>query len=384
MSQIHKEALARITKARVALVTSQPFFGVLALQMGAIEERSIPTMATDGVRLLYNPDFVMKLTEEELVGVWIHEIFHVIFFHHVRRGERHSILWNIACDFSINLDILACGFKLPKNGLIDQKYRGMGAEAIYASLPEPMVIKIGGGGAGDGDPGGCGQILDAAPSHNKAELEKARLATETKLRQAVMIARAIGEGKLPACISRVIRDLEKGRISWNEILRRFADESIIRDYEWSRPNRRFIGSDVIMPGMSTIAPNHIVAVVDTSGSMDDPSLRRLIGEIQSILDELAAEKVTIVYCDQSVNKVDTYMAGDIIKPDPVGGGGTDFAPAFRWIEQNATDVTGILYMTDLQCSSFGIAPHAPVLWCVTGGRATQVPFGEVIEIDPHS
>lgn len=381
MSQIHQEALKRITKARIALVTSQPFFGVLALQMDAIEEYGIPTMATNGIRLLYNPDFVMKLTEPELIGVWVHEIFHCVFLHHVRRGERDPILWNLACDWAINPEILACGFTLPKGGLNDPKYRGMGAEAIYALLPPAQYMSGGGSGS---DPGGCGQIMDAAPSHDKAGLEKARIATETQLRQAVMIAKASGEGRLPASIARVIRELDKGRITWKEILRRFADESIIRDYTWSRPNRRFVGSGLILPGMVTIAPNHIALVWDTSGSMHEPSLKVLGSESQSILDEEAAERLTIISCDASVNKVDTYTAGDIIDLNPVGGGGTDFAPAFRYIADNLPDVTGILYMTDLQCSSWGVAPHVPVLWCVTGGRARDVPFGDVIEIDPHS
>ena len=41
-------ALHKLTRARAALVVTQPFWGVLALNMKLIEEPGLGTMATDG------------------------------------------------------------------------------------------------------------------------------------------------------------------------------------------------------------------------------------------------------------------------------------------------------------------------------------------------
>ena len=53
------------------------------------EDSSFDTMATDGQVIKYNPDFVLGLPMEEIKGVLIHEALHVVWGHHLRRGDRH-------------------------------------------------------------------------------------------------------------------------------------------------------------------------------------------------------------------------------------------------------------------------------------------------------
>ena len=60
-------SLLRIQKARTALVLDHPFFGSLLFRLKDCECRSIPTMATDGLSLYYNPDFVETLNTATLV-----------------------------------------------------------------------------------------------------------------------------------------------------------------------------------------------------------------------------------------------------------------------------------------------------------------------------
>jgi hypothetical protein len=57
MLQIPHEipAAERIRKARTALLLDHPFFGSLLFRLKSEECRSIPTMATNGVVLRYNP-----------------------------------------------------------------------------------------------------------------------------------------------------------------------------------------------------------------------------------------------------------------------------------------------------------------------------------------
>ena len=66
---------------------------------------------------------------------------------------------------------------------------------------------------------------------------------------------------------------------------------------------------------------------------------------------------------------------------PVGGGGTDFAPVFRAVNQRHADAKAVVYITDGECNSFGEEPACPVLWALTeNNRRFKPPFGDVLVI----
>lgn len=424
-ASLEKNASHRLLRARSALIVSQPFFGCLALQLAPVVDSAIETMATDGKSLFYNPAFVCGLAERELIGVMAHEVMHPALGHHARRGRRDPETWNRAADYAINRELIAAGFTLPKGALLDSRYDGLGAEAIYSALggsakpkERPQAGQEGqpqagaadpGEGAGEQgkpgsgapgeagkpgegrggtrapDPGGCGGVIDAAPPHDEAGLEEAATEWQAKVRQAAMIAKATGCGTMPAIVARIIGELNEPNVSWRDVLRRFADCSAHKRQSWNRPNRRFIGAGSYMPGYVADSPNHIVCVVDVSGSMNALAIRAAFSELQSVLDEGAADRVTISCCNTAVTGSWSYTAGDIIDAKPSGGGGTRFAPAFKWIADHAPDASAIVYLTDLDCRDFGPEPFAPVLWGATDGRAAKrpVPWGEIIRIDPN-
>ena len=145
----------RIQKARTTLLLDHPFFGTLLFRLGAKPCRSIATMATDGVSLFYNPEFVGTLNAAELAGVLSHEVMHPALQHHTRRGDRDQARWNMACDYAINPILLDAGLSLPKDVLIDNRFRGMSAERIY-NLIEEQRQEDGSDGKSEsqGEPGG--------------------------------------------------------------------------------------------------------------------------------------------------------------------------------------------------------------------------------------
>jgi predicted metal-dependent peptidase len=63
---------------------------------------NIPTAATDGLRVFWNPKFVLKLSRRGLRFLGCHEAFHALYMHPQRRGSRHPKLWNIAVDYIVN------------------------------------------------------------------------------------------------------------------------------------------------------------------------------------------------------------------------------------------------------------------------------------------
>ena len=71
----------QMTKARSRLLLDNPFFGTLALRLKIIEDNTIPTGATDGVRLLFNRKWFEKQRTHEQVGFVAHEVMHIAFYY---------------------------------------------------------------------------------------------------------------------------------------------------------------------------------------------------------------------------------------------------------------------------------------------------------------
>jgi predicted metal-dependent peptidase len=138
-----------------------------------------------------------------------------------------------------------------------------------------------------------------------------------------------------------------------------------------------------MPGFASIAPAHLVCVIDTSASMDDKALAVVGAELQSILDDGGADAITVVQCDTQVHSVETYGNGDILNTAIHGRGGTAFAPAFQWVRDNAPDASALVYLTDMDSDAWGEPPACHVLWAATE-RPRHAPFGEIVRVDAYA
>ena len=86
----HVTTAQKLTRARVQLLLSYPFFGTLCLRLKLIPG-NLPTLATDGSRIVYNPTFVVELKPAELEGTLAHEVLHCALGHQSRRGERVGV-----------------------------------------------------------------------------------------------------------------------------------------------------------------------------------------------------------------------------------------------------------------------------------------------------
>jgi predicted metal-dependent peptidase len=273
--------------------------------------------------------------------------------------------------------------------------------------PEPAHVKAnradgkngqhGGHGDQDGDganeppdsndPNGCGEILDAAPETDAGLLAEQEAEWDVRVRQAVNVA-SKAAGSVPGFLAPIIEQNKEAKHDWRQELRRFIDPSQGKDYSWSRPNRRLLSAGLILPGFVPGRINHLAWIVDTSSSIDLDALDRAGAEAQAALDDGAVDRITVVYCDAAVQRVDAFLPGDLIEFKPVGRGGTKFAPAFEWLTDNEPDISGVVYVTDLDVYSadFGDEPPFPVLWAAHGEprvlaqRMANVPFGECIEI----
>lgn len=410
----------KLTRARTQLLLNQPFFGTLCLRL-KLMAGAVPTMATDGRRILYDPAFVNSLQPAELEAVLAHEVLHCALGHHCRRGERDPQLWNQAADLAINPILVGNGFTLPEGALLDPAFDNLGAEEIYARLlqqkqPESSAAaeqtqESPESGVGQGTqeqpanpgssaenpsrpgqeadhgkagnraaPGGFGEVWDATNEDGSpaSQAEKSRQRHEWNIAADQAIRSSKSCGHEPAGLDRALSESREPTQNWRSILRDYVAATTPSDYRWTPPNRRYVASGLYLPSVERSGVGTIVIGIDSSGSIGEEELEQFAGEISAIADEAKPEAIHVVYCDAAVQAAQEFGPSEPIHLEPKGGGGTDFRPVFDWVEANHIAPVCLIYLTDLCCHSYPPVPEYPVLW-VTDSRRTA-PFGETLRI----
>ncbi len=201
---------------------------------------------------------------------------------------------------------------------------------------------------------------------------------EVTLTQAVSRARHMGS--LPAGLDRQVERAVPGALDWRELLQRFLAACADNDYTWTTPNRRYLFQDIYMPSRLEQRLRHVVVAVDSSGSVDTPTLALFMGELDRLLEDYDTT-LTVLFHDTRVHRVQTLSRFD--DPGalaPAGGGGTDFRPVPEAVEREGIAPSCLLWFTDLQCSRFPRDPGYPVMWICPGDGGEPPPFGEVVRI----
>jgi predicted metal-dependent peptidase len=304
---------------------------------------------------------------------------HVANGHPWRRDHREPFIkWNIATDKTINSTLQESGFSLPKNGYYAEGPEiGQSAEWIFARLPDPPENPKG-GGQSHGEKTGQGEVRDAPKS--KGDGKDDDVPTEAEWQQATKTAALAAKamGKLPAGLKRFADEVGEARVDWRSALRRFVQERAKADYSWSRPNGRYLALGMYLPALESHEMGEVAIAVDTSGSIDDVALAMAKAEITSVMDECQPSAVTVYYADAAVASVDRFERGEPLEFRPKGGGGTDFRPVFKAVEEQENQPVCLLYISDL----LGVFPESteiPTIW-VTDTKGVEAPIGETIRM----
>ncbi len=289
----HLSAEKKLVRARTQLLLNHPFFGTLCVRLKLVPG-PVPTMATDGRRIVYNPTFVEELKPAELEGVLAHEVLHCALAHHCRRGQREPELWNQAADYAVNPILLASQVVLPAGVLVDPAFADLSAEEIYARLmkmresggaPDATNAPSGAGAGASGPtasspprddelprmphPGAVGEVIDAVGEDGRtaSQAERQRQEREWSIaaEQAMRSAKACGQE--PAGVERALEDVRSGKVDWRSVLRDFISASHPSDYSWTPPNRRYLSRGLYLPSVVRSGVGEIAIAVDTSGSI---------------------------------------------------------------------------------------------------------------------
>lgn len=400
------------------------FSGVFMIGKVSISDTH-PTACTNGRDVVYGRAFVDSLDDKQLAFVVVHEAMH--------KAYRHLTVWksiakenpqlaNAAMDYVINLQIVDTDrsgtvVTMPRGddgkllGLLDEKYRDMDTKQVYELLKKQMEEEGGEGDDGndgqpdnrsgslpaegqgqpqDGDGNKQGQGFDehdweGAREMTDEEAEELSKDIDSALREGAILA-----GKLKGKVPRGIDELLHPKVDWKEALRDFVKTNTRGGDQstWRRPNRRYLGVDIVMPSAESQKAELFVLGVDTSGSIGGAMLSQFMGEIKSICDEVAPETVELLYWDSHVAGRETYRGGEVENlvnaTKPRGGGGTqpECVPVFLEAERIAPQC--VVMLTDGEF--YGDGWHewnrisAPVLWCVVGNKNFVPKYGQSVYV----
>jgi predicted metal-dependent peptidase len=374
----------KIIVARVGLLLRHPFFGNLATRL-QIKEASdwLPTAATDGRNIFFNREFFTPLTVKQVEFVIAHEILHAVFDHMTRCEGRDRKLFNIACDYAVNGQIVRDRIgdhQIPDIKIFhDPKYYGMGAEQIYDDLydkyDDEQLAALGQLLDEHLDPEGGGK--DGQPRYSKEELKQIR----DEMREAVMqAAQAAGSGNVPASVARMIKELTEPKMNWREILRQQIQSTIKNDYTFMRPNRKGWHMSAILPGTNYDETIDICISIDMSGSIGDEQAKDFMSEIKGIMEEYKDFNIKIWCFDTSVyNEADFngYTMDEFMNYEPMGGGGTDFDANWNYMKENQIQPKKFIMFTDgYPYGSWGDELYCDTVFIIHGNDTIVPPFGE--------
>ena len=386
----------RIKRGHIAIMQHKKFCaysGVIACGKVEVTDE-IPTAATDGWNVKYNPAFIEANmpTDPELRFVILHEATHKAYRHMVvwqKLHEENAMLANVAADHFVNLHLQDTdageGFiKMPKVGIQpDEKYRGWSVGMIFEDLKQQQEQ---GKEPQDGDDGeGMDEHdWDGNPTNgDPAAAQEQANEIQRAIRQGEILRRKLA-GKGSSSEDGVFGDLLNPKVDWRKLLREFVTEYCAgRDESsWRKPNRRFLSEDVYMPTVFGTTITRLVVGIDTSGSVfNSPEMDQFAAELTKIVEDVNPKLIDVIYWDTDVVGHQTFEDGQFAVGNlkPKGGGGTDGSALFTYLKKHNIKPDAIVQLTDGYVGDWGHT-DVPTLWGITT-RGISAPFGVSVHIE---
>lgn len=382
-----------MVEALSAFINQSPFFAVLLFNMLEVVEtdsvpngppNSLPTACTDSRRVYVNPSFFKGLTVPERVYVLAHEVSHVILQHPERMKMYMDMgygpdlktfspkKFNHAGDYIINswLNEMQIG-RQPLGTLLNGQYgKDDLLDEVYTKLPDDP----------DGGDGWDQHVPVAEDAPGKAEIQRA-----VKMGAN---AEAATRGKLPAGLQRLVDQICDPQVAWQDQLRRTVT-MLFRGEEasWARLNRRklAVAPHIAYPGRIGNRCGAVGIEIDTSGSVGQEALAKVMGEIKGILRDCRPEMAYCMFVDAQLYNDEIIEIDDpedlpMLMKKAGGGGGTDMTIGFRELKDRAIEVEYMIVLTD-GYTPFGEESDegsVPTIWCIT--TDVVAPWGQTVHI----
>lgn len=378
-----------LTAARSELYLGMRYMDVALGSFYYQMDGSIPSFGTDGFVMYFNPQYLGGLYRDQRVNVnraYLHMVWHCIFRHITRKGEREENLWNLSCDIAAEYLIdenFHRSVRRSRSFLRRETYRRlkekvkvMNAESIYREiaswdLPEKELLRL------------TAEYLADDHSYWDQEDEKQKNKELNQKWQDIseqmetdMETFSKEASEQAGSLLDALKVENRERFDYRQFLKKFAvlkEEPQVDpdsfDYTFYSYGLRLYGNmPLIEPQESKEVKKveEFAIVIDTSMSCKGELVKKFLEETYSVLSESGSffKKVNIhvIQCDDQVQEDQKITCEDELKAymeklELYGEGGTDFRPAFEYVEElrrrkEFSNLRGLIYFTD----GFGIYP----------------------------
>ena len=345
---------------------------------------SLRSTATDGISFFFPPEQILRVFRSNplfLNRAVLHSVFHCIFRHLWIRGSRDPDLWNLSCDIAVEWIIDSFEKKSVKRALsgirtnIYNDFRQYKIPITAANIYRYLLPDIA------DNPDRLNQLMmefftddhrfwpkkpSTSPSAVKAGQSWDKISR--RMEQELNLRGDDSASGIDAMKTQIKEG--KSRRSYKDFLRKFTvlKEELHCDYDefdlnyYSYGLRLYKNMPLIEPleSREVTKISEFVIVIDTSYSTNGPLVQKFLEETFQIIQERDSffhkSQIRIIQCDNQVHS-DTIIKEQRDIPKLlhnfklIGGGGTDFRPAFSYINKllengEFQNLKGVLYFTD--------------------------------------
>ncbi len=375
-----------LSNARNELYLNMRFLDVALGSLGYEAAPDCGGVGTDGFIIYYAPQFLCRLFKKGRVLVnrsYLHMVLHCLFCHMDTRGNRDARIWNLACDIAAEsiIDGLYLGcvhhqpsfYRLDWYGRLKKELAVLNGEGVYqilqkAELSEKQRERLEAEFYVDDhrywEPAGEDPKVQIM-RQNQWDKKREQLQTE-------METMGNGQDEEAKSLLEHVQVENRERYDYKQFLRKFSvlkEEMQVDpdsfDYVFYTYGMSLYGNMPLVEPLETKEISRIedfVIVIDTSMSCSGELVRRFLEETYDVLCEADSYfrkvNIHIIQCDEIVRQdrlitcreeMEAYMKDFSI----IGQGGTDFRPAFEYVDQMMGRgmfhrLRGLLYFTDGQ------------------------------------
>ncbi|HET7487733.1 MAG TPA: VWA-like domain-containing protein [Acidimicrobiales bacterium] len=325
----------RVAMARLWAVARHPYLAAALFASPVVPVEGLGRVTVDEAwRLYVDPELVERWKPHQLGSLLVHHAGHLVRDHAGRARslgvDQHLTKdWRLAADAEINDDLIGDGLSLPTKAVLPQHYGWhagrLAEEYFHADHPD------------HGDDPDCGSGSDAQtrPWELLAD-ERSGLPPGdrhlTRAQVAADVLRFCEEGRGRGASKSWLRwaeDMLDPQVDWRRMLAAEIRKGVgtvagVVDYSYRRPSRRAQACpDVVLPAMERPVPE-VVVLCDTSGSMGERQLARLLAEVDGLLRGVGMRgRLRVLAVDTAVHALQRVASARSLELR--GGGGTDMA-----------------------------------------------------------
>lgn len=409
-----KKLSAHIMKlASDSIVVNMRFLDMAVSALTGEARMGMGGAATDGSKLYYDPVWLLKHYEKEpafAVRMYLHMLFHCIFYHSYQYGKLDTAVWDLAADLAVENTILELGVHgtaLKKDDRLREAMRNLQDFMNGKGSEEEYARQVSWNQTGS-SPAKKQKKVPFTAEHIYRYLQKNPLGKE-EMKELVSLSHVdehiswnvkeemtMGQEQFQRISERIKADLKsfsKNKTK-SESLTDNLGEATRERYDYSDILKRFtcLSEDMTVNGdefdyiyytyglseygnMPLIEPleykevkkvKEFVIAIDTSASCRGPLVQAFLKKTYSILKQsenfFHKVNVHIIQCDMEV-QTDTKITCDedfeaFLKSGKLRGfGSTDFRPVFDYVDDQIAkgefeNLKGLIYFTD----GYGIYP----------------------------